>query len=77
MSSLITYPVYLSLHAVHGFERASYEVTEDANLGTTFSLDVKGETSLVGAVTGIITSEAAGTSRKLLLHNLTECVECF
>ena len=62
--------IFLSLCAVHGFASASYEVTEDANLATTFSLNVKGQTTLLGAVTGEITSRAGGTSRKLVLHDL-------
>ena len=54
---------------------------EDASLATTFSFNVKGETSFVGAVTGRITSRAGGTSRKLPLHDpdiiarIMECVK--
>ena len=53
--------------AVHGFERASYSVIEGSILAVRFSLNVKGETTLLGAVTGGITSQAGGTSRKFLL----------
>ena len=56
-------------NVVHGFARASYDVVEDTNLATTFSLNVKGETTLLGAVAGVVTSQAGGTSRKLLLHD--------
>ena len=56
-----------SLCAVHGFERASYSVIEGNILIARFSLNVKGETTLLGAVTGEITSQAGGTSRKFLL----------
>ena len=55
-----------SLCAVHGFVRASYNVIEGDTLATTFSLNVKGRTVLLGAVTGTATSEA-GTARKILL----------
>ena len=58
---------FVSLCIVHGFEKASYNVIEDTNLRTTFSLNVKGTTTLLGAVTGEITSVAGGTSRKFLL----------
>ena len=61
--------LFLSLSAVHGFASASYNVIEDTNLATTFSLNVKGRTTLVGAVAGVVTSQAGGTSRKLLLHD--------
>ena len=65
----------LSLCAVHGFLNASYEVNEDNKLATRFSLDVKGETTLLGAVTGVITSQAGGTSSKLMLRDFV--VSCF
>ena len=41
---------------------------EDNNLEITFSLDVKGETALAGAVPGEVTSRP-GTARKLLLYD--------
>ena len=76
MSSLL-----LSLCAVHGFAKASYDVFEDTNLDATFFLNVKGETTLVGAVTGEITSQAGGTSRKWFLRDsgilFASCMECF
>ena len=62
--------VNVPLRAVHGFERASYSVNEGERLDATFSLNVRGETSLLGAVAGVITSRAGGTSRKLLPHDL-------
>ena len=40
---------------------------EGENLNATFSLNVKGETRLTRAVTGEVTSQAGGTSRKFLL----------
>ena len=39
---------------------------EGSTLAATFSIDVKGETRLLGAVTGTVTSEP-GTARKRLL----------
>ena len=54
---------------MHGFARALYNVIEDVNLDITFSLNVKGETTLVGAVEGVITSQAGGTASKLMLHD--------
>ena len=41
---------------------------EDDNLEITFFLNVKGETELVGAVAGRVTSRP-GTARKLLLYD--------
>ena len=90
-AAMLTYPfVLLSLHicthpcnvfpssllaVVHGFEKASQIVTEGTNLFTTFSLNVKGETTLLGAVTGEITSRAGGTSRKLFYDHQI-CLDC-
>ena len=54
---------------MHGFANASYSVTEGTNLPTTFSLNVKGQTALLGAVAGVITSQAGGTASKLMLHD--------
>ena len=68
----------LSLCAVHGFDKASYNVIEGSNSETKFSLNVKGETTLLGAVTGEINSQAGGTTRKLMLIILlVSCMECF
>ena len=53
------------MYVVHGFASASYSVIEGSILDTTFFLNVKGETGLQGAVTGVINSRAGGTSRKL------------
>ena len=54
--------------SVHGFNRATYTVLEDDNLDITFFINVKGETELVGAVAGVVTSRQ-GTARKLLLYD--------
>ena len=48
---------------------ASYDALEGWYLVTTFSLNIKGETTLLGVVAGEITSRAGGTSRKLMLHD--------
>ena len=55
--------------AVHGFERAAYNVIEGSTLAATFSIDVKGRTGIPGAVIGTVTSER-GTARKILLEIL-------
>ena len=69
--------ISLPLCAVHGFQRASYSVIEGEKLDAIFSLNVKGETTLLGSVAGIIISRAGGTTRKLLLHDLDiYCWEC-
>ena len=66
----VMFSLLLSLwYVVHGFEKASDNVIEGDNLFITFSLNVKGETTLLGAVTGEITSRAGGTSRKLLFYD--------
>ena len=66
---------------MHGFAKALYSVTEDTNLNTSFSLNVKGQTTLPGAVAGVVFSQAGGTSRKLMLHDSDiyfVCImECF
>ena len=67
---------FLSLCVVHGFASASYNVIEDANLATTFSFNVKGESSFLGVVTGRITSRAGGTSRKLVCGMFLEINFC-
>ena len=66
---VIIFSLLLSLCAVHGFDKESYNVTEDSSLATTFSLNVKGETTLLGAVAGEVISLAGGTARKLMLHD--------
>ena len=53
---------------MHGFERAFYNVVEGDNVITTFSLNVKGETTLLGAVAGLVCSQAAGTTGTLMLY---------
>ena len=42
---------------------------EDSTLATTFSLNVKGTTALLGAVTGEVTSQPGTACSKLLVHN--------
>ena len=51
-----------SLHTVHGFANASYDVAEEERLHTTFSLNVKGETKLPLMISGTIVSEAGTAS---------------
>ena len=66
---------FISLCAVHGFASASYDVIEDTNLAITFFLNVKGNTTFqFPDLFGRITSQAGGTSRKSLPHDLD--IEC-
>ena len=54
------------LFTVHGFLRASYEVTEDDGLHTVFKPFVKG-TGRHFILNGTITAEASGTAGKQLI----------
>ena len=56
---------FLSHCVVHGFKKVSYDVMEDSTLATTFSLNVKGTTALLGAVTGEVTSQPGTACSKL------------
>ena len=51
--------------AVHGFQKAVYDVAEDARLVTEFALNVVGTSQFPTlVVSGIVTSEADGTASK-------------
>ena len=67
---IMSSPFCPSLCVVHGFKKVSYDVIEDSNLATTFSLNVKGTTALLGAVTGEVTSQPGTARGKLLVHTL-------
>ena len=49
--------------AVHGFAKVFDNVTEGENMSITFSLNVKGNTSIPRSVTGMVTSQS-DTARK-------------
>ena len=64
------FSLLLHLCTVHGFFRKAYDMIEGGLFVATFSLNVKGETTLQGALTGRITSEAGGTACKLMHYSV-------
>ena len=62
---------------VHGFRQSVYDINEGARLDTDFSLNVVGTTQFSTlAVSGTITSEAAGTASKCHLLYFARLIVC-